>query len=80
MQTDKPAEVLHFGRHIERLREQQALTEEQLAARAGVGVNTILAIERGDLSPSLDTMRRISRGLDISIAELFESFEQQEDR
>ena len=79
MQTDKPAGVLGFGRHIERMRKERGLSLEQFAERAGLAVGAIREIEGGGQSPSLDAVRRIWRGLNLRLFELFESFERQED-
>jgi transcriptional regulator with XRE-family HTH domain len=62
---------------VRRLRIQAALTQAELAARAGVTVETIARLERvlrGRLSananPSLETMERIGTALGVEVAEL----------
>ena len=78
MQIKNPAKVLSFGRHIERMRMARELTQEQLAERSALAIDTIREIEAGTISASLDALRRISRGFGVSLAELFEGFERQE--
>jgi transcriptional regulator with XRE-family HTH domain len=64
-----------FGTHVRSLRRTQALTQEELAERAELSVDTIRRIERGDISPSLDTMGKLSGGLRISLETLFQGLE-----
>ena len=72
--TDLAVRLAEQGR---RLRTQAGLTQAELAARAGVTVETIARLERvlrGRLSananPSLETMERIGTALGVEVAEL----------
>lgn len=47
------------------------LTQEQLAEQLGVSRQTVVAIERGRYSPSLEYAFKLSRILDAPIEELF---------
>jgi transcriptional regulator with XRE-family HTH domain len=64
-----------FGSHIKRLREVRRLTQEELAERSGVAADTIRRLEHEDFSPSLNTLRKVSGGLGLTVGELFASFE-----
>lgn len=64
-----------FGRHVRRLREVRGLTQEQLAERSDVAADTVRRLEHGGFSPSLATLRRVSRGLGLPVGTLFASFE-----
>jgi len=58
------------GERIRALRTARKLTQEQLAYRAGVSVGTIARIERGATRPTLETLERLARALDVSVADL----------
>jgi transcriptional regulator with XRE-family HTH domain len=67
--------VAPFGAHLRRLRDDQGLTQEQLAERAGLSTDTIRKLERGSFSPSFTTLRGLARGLQLSLAGLFVGFD-----
>src|SRR5579864_179795 len=52
-----------FGPLLAQYRSAANLTQEALAERAGVGVRTIQALERGDSRPRQDTLARLARAL-----------------
>ena len=52
------------------------LTQEQLAELAGVSLQHIGEIERGQGNPTLNSLVKLSDALDISLSELFENSEQ----
>ena len=59
--------------HIRRLRfEQGEMTQEELARRAGVTRQTIIALEANRYSPSLLLAFRISRALHSPVEQVFE--------
>lgn len=64
-----------FGEHIRRLRTDRLLTQEQLADRSGLSVDSVRRIERGELSPSLATVTKLARGLEIRLVTLFTMLE-----
>lgn len=53
---------------IERLKRE--LSQEELAFSAGVNRNTIGLIERGEQSPTFDTMEAIANAFGITVQEL----------
>ncbi len=55
------------------------MTQQQLAERAGVSRQTIIAIEAGKYSPSLELAFRIADAFGVKIGELFE-YEVKEDQ
>jgi transcriptional regulator with XRE-family HTH domain len=57
---------------LKRLREQRAVTQEQLAFDAGITVSALSRIERGLNSPGWTTVRRIIDALGVSLGELVE--------
>ena len=64
-----------FGRLVKRLRSARGLTQEQLAERSKLAADTIRRLERGTFSPSLETLHKLSVGLDSNLTTLFSSFE-----
>lgn len=53
-------------------RQKRKLSQEQLAASAGLNRNTIGKIERGEVSPSIDSLEKISKVLNIEFTELID--------
>lgn len=47
------------------------MTQQELAARVGVSRQTIIAIEGGKYSPSLDLAFRLSRAFGVGVEDVF---------
>jgi transcriptional regulator with XRE-family HTH domain len=62
---------LRLGARIRALRQARQLTLRVVADRAGVTESFLSQVERDVTSPSIATVRRIARALDLSIAQLF---------
>jgi transcriptional regulator with XRE-family HTH domain len=69
-QAPAPAE-LQLGPRIRSLRQARNVTLRELAARAGVTESFLSQVEREVTSPSIASVQRIARALDLAIAELF---------
>jgi transcriptional regulator with XRE-family HTH domain len=72
--TSSPAQAapeLQLGPRIRALRQARHLTLRQLAERAGVTESFLSQVEREVTSPSIASVQKIARGLDLAIAELF---------
>jgi transcriptional regulator with XRE-family HTH domain len=65
------APELQLGPRIRALRRARNITLRELADRAGVTESFLSQVEREVTSPSIASVQRIARGLDLSIAELF---------
>jgi len=50
------------------------LSQEALAERAGLHRTYIGFVERAERNPTLKTMEKLARGLEVSLAELFAPF------
>lgn len=59
-----------LGRAVRQLREEQRISQEALAAAAGLTAATIGLIERGQANPKWDTVKTIAAELGLSISEL----------
>lgn len=62
---------LQLGTRIRALRQARHLTLRDVAERAGVTESFLSQVERDVTSPSIATVQRIARALDLSIAQLF---------
>jgi transcriptional regulator with XRE-family HTH domain len=71
---DGPEQRL-LGCHVKRLREVRGLTQGELAERCGLSSDTIRRFEHGEFSPSHRTLRKLSKGLELSVMQLFRGFE-----
>jgi putative transcriptional regulator len=60
------------GNHIRRLRfNNDEMTQQQLADKVGVTRQTIVALEKGNYSPSLELAFRIAHAFDLPLEEVF---------
>ncbi len=62
---------LQLGTRIRALRQARHLTLRDVAERAAVTESFLSQVERDVTSPSIATVQRIARALDLSIAQLF---------
>mgnify|MGYP002480333027 CR=1 FL=1 len=58
------------GKKIKEAREAQNLTQNDLAAKAGVNVNYFAMIERGEVNFSFDKLLRIIKALKIKSSQI----------
>ena len=63
-------EVLYIGDRLRDLRKRALLTQRQLADKSGVGVTTIIRIERNQVEPHGRTIRRLAEALGVAPEEL----------
>jgi DNA-binding XRE family transcriptional regulator len=59
-----------IGARIRELRKSSGLTQDQLAAKAGIGRVTLVRIEKGEQSPRYETLVALAVGLGRPVAEL----------
>ena len=67
-----------LGSAVRALRERAGLSPAALAGRAEISVSLLARIESGDDDPSWGGMRRVARGLGVSMEELSEVAEANE--
>jgi transcriptional regulator with XRE-family HTH domain len=60
-----------FGRRLMQVRRAQGLTQEQLAAKTELTIETISNIERGVHAPRFNTLEKIADSLELHVKELF---------
>jgi transcriptional regulator with XRE-family HTH domain len=61
-----------MGDKVRGTRKRKLLTQEQLATKAEVGVNTIIRIERNQVEPQGRTIRKLATALGVAPSELIE--------
>lgn len=64
---------IRFGKVIASKRKAIRISQEELAFRCGMHRTYIGAIERGEKSPTLATIEKLSNGLKTSILDLWEA-------
>ena len=73
------AEKLKITNNVRRLRFfANEMTQQQLAEKAGISRQTVIAIEAGKYSPSLELAFRIADAFGVNINEVFD-YESSED-
>lgn len=61
-----------LGRAIRLLRESRGLEQHQLATKSGVSPSAISDLEEGHLDPQWSTVKRLCRGLEITLGDIAE--------
>jgi transcriptional regulator with XRE-family HTH domain len=64
------SEVLYIGDRLRDLRKRALLTQRELANKSGVGVTTIIRIERNQVEPHGRTIRKLAEALEVAPEEL----------
>jgi transcriptional regulator with XRE-family HTH domain len=62
--------VVYIGDRLKTLRVRRALTQLELADRAGVSSNTLNRIELNKAEPHMSTLRKLAKALDVDPSEL----------
>lgn len=57
--------------NIEKVRKERGMTQQALAAAVGVSRQTIISLENGKYSPSIELAFKLARLFEKSIEELF---------
>lgn len=68
---DASGHLQGLARRIRALRERRGLTQEDFAERCGISVSFASLLERGERSPSYETLVQVAAALGVSLAELF---------
>jgi transcriptional regulator with XRE-family HTH domain len=63
--------LIKFGKNIAKLRKEQKLSQEQLAFKSELHRTHIGMIERAERNTTLLNIEKLSKGLGVSIDELF---------
>lgn len=65
--------LVEFGQKVREERVRQGLSQEELAARAGVHRTYIGMIERAEKNITLESIEKIATALNLHIADFFKS-------
>jgi transcriptional regulator with XRE-family HTH domain len=68
-----PDDCTTVGQKIRKLRSARGLGVRDLAKRSGISANTLCLIESGKSSPTVSTLQRLARGLQVPITAFFET-------
>jgi transcriptional regulator with XRE-family HTH domain len=60
--------VVYVGDNLKRLRTLNALTQEELASKAGLTPAAVARIERNEAEPRPSTLRKLASALDVKPA------------
>ena len=59
-----------IGRNLKRLREDQLLTQAELADAAGIALSSLVRIENDQVEPRFSTIRKLAVALNVGHREL----------
>ncbi len=62
--------VVYIGDNLKRVRTLRALTQVELAEKAGISPSTVVLIERNQSEPHMSTLRKLAAALGVDPAEL----------
>ncbi len=63
-------DMLYVGVKLRSLRKRAMLTQPELAEMSGVGVTTVLRIEKNQVEPQFGTIRKLASALGVDASEL----------
>jgi len=64
-------EISTIAKNIKKIRKKKGISQDKLSKLAEVAYNTIIKIESGAIqSPTIKTVQKIAKALDISLDEL----------
>lgn len=67
-----PIILVAVGNRLREVRKRKAMTQEDVAHKAGIAVSQVGRIERGKLNPSISTIFVIALAMEIEPKDLFE--------
>lgn len=66
--------LIRFGQRVRDERIKRGISQEELAARAGVHRTYIGMIERAEKNITLENIEKVCKALDLSISDFFKDF------
>jgi transcriptional regulator with XRE-family HTH domain len=67
--------LVALGKRVRALRKEAKLTQEELAARAGLSTNYVGEVERGQRNAGITALVALARGLEVTATRLLEGIE-----
>lgn len=68
-------DLIKLGAHIRKLREDQGISQEQLAADAEITYSSVNEIEAGKTNPTIASLMALANALEIPLNELVDFWE-----
>ena len=65
--------------HLEELRKQRGIRQEDLAQALGVSRQTVISLEKGKYNPSLSLAFKLARYVGLSIEDIFDDSDEYAD-
>lgn len=62
---------INVGQQIQKLRELKGLSQQDLAAKCNFEKSNMSRLEAGRVNPTLSTLEKVAKALDVSLVELF---------
>ncbi len=75
----KDPELVKFGLHLQKIRKEQGVSQEQFAFSSGLSRSYVSDVERGVRNPTVKTLLTIKRTLGIKMSDLFSWVDQGEE-
>ncbi len=60
-----------IGKNIQKIRESKGISQQELAAKCNFEKSNMSRLEAGRVNPTLSTLEKVAKALDVSLAELF---------
>src|SRR3954467_15870346 len=70
VRADAQESLKALARRVRALRESLSLKQEELARRCSISVSFVSLLERGERTPSYETLVQIARSLEVPVQEL----------
>ena len=61
-----------FGSHLRKIRKSKGLSQEKLAYKADLSLSQIGRIERGEINPTICTIKVIAEALEVKITIMYD--------
>ncbi len=59
------------GKNIQKIRESKGISQQELAAKCNFEKSNMSRLEAGRVNPTLSTLEKVAKALDVSLTELF---------
>jgi len=70
-EPDEPLTPLDLGQRVRSLRKAKGWTLNEAAERAGLARSTLSKVENGQMSPTYEALKKLAKGMEISVPQLF---------
>jgi ribosome-binding protein aMBF1 (putative translation factor) len=59
------------GKNIQKIRESKGISQQELAAKCNFEKSNMSRLEAGRVNPTLSTLEKVAKALDVTLAEIF---------